>query len=69
MFKYHFISLTRLPLRLILIILDKNWLSASQPEIRPEASEGMEGRLMFFSNLLFIHPSGTMLSVLPKSTS
>lgn len=69
MFKYHFISLIQLPLRLILIILDKNWLSASQPEIRPGASEGMEGRLLFFANLLFIHPSGTMLSTLPKPTT
>lgn len=43
MLKYNFISLVPLPSKLILIILEKNWLSASQLEIRPEASERKEG--------------------------
>lgn len=43
MLKDNFISLILLPLKLFLIILEKNWLSASWLEIRPEASERKEG--------------------------
>lgn len=69
MFKHNFISLIQLPSRLILIILEKNGFQSLRQRSDLKHQKGREANECFFASLLFIQPSGSMLSALPKPTS